>query len=76
MMPISADSFDSDGSAKRWTLTNSVGASVQVIDYGATITSFRVPGRDGEILDVVLGYDDFGLVAAIAKSSFNDVSGT
>ena len=56
-MPISEDNFGSD-KVKRWTLTNSTGTAVQIIDYGATITSFRVPARDGEIVDIVLGYDD------------------
>lgn len=55
-MPISVDNFGD--SVSRWSLTNSCGASVQIIDYGATITSFCVPARDGEIVDIILGYDD------------------
>jgi aldose 1-epimerase len=39
------------------TLTNRAGMSAQVIDYGATITSLRVPDRSGKMDDVVLGYD-------------------
>ena len=63
-MPISEDNFGSDDvePVKRWTLTNSAGAAAQIIDYGATITSFRVPARDGEIVDIVLGYDDIEYV--------------
>ena len=61
-MPISEDTFPSgnllDISSRRWTLSNSCGASIQIIAYGATITSFKVPARDGEIVDIVLGYDD------------------
>lgn len=41
----------------QYTLTNSAGISAQVIDYGATITSLRVPDRSGKMDDVVLGYD-------------------
>ena len=63
-MPISEDVFgdeagdDSGRRCRRWTLTNSCGGAVQIIDYGAAVTSFRVPARDGQVVDVVLGYDD------------------
>ncbi len=38
-------------------LTNASGASVTVLDYGATVQSLLVPDRDGKLVDVVLGYD-------------------
>ena len=38
-------------------MENTAGASVTVLDYGATIQSLRVPDRDGVLRDVVLGYD-------------------
>ena len=38
-------------------LTNGTGASLTVLDYGATIQSLCIPDRDGIPLDVVLGYD-------------------
>ncbi|MBQ2072288.1 MAG: galactose mutarotase, partial [Oscillospiraceae bacterium] len=38
-------------------LKNRAGASVTVLDYGATIQSLCVPARDGSLVDVVLGYD-------------------
>lgn len=41
----------------QYTLTNSAGATVAIIDYGATITSLCVPDRNGNMEDVVLGYD-------------------
>jgi aldose 1-epimerase len=48
----------SDGrEVHQYTLTNRAGAVVQIIDYGATVTSIRVPDRNGKIQDVVLGYD-------------------
>ncbi len=39
------------------TVTNSHGASLSVLDYGATVQSLRIPDRDGNPVDVVLGYD-------------------
>jgi aldose 1-epimerase len=41
----------------QYTLVNRAGMSAQVINYGATITSLRVPDRTGKMDDVVLGYD-------------------
>jgi len=41
----------------RHTLTNGAGVTVQIINYGATVTSLRVPDRNGKMEDVVLGYD-------------------
>ncbi len=38
-------------------LENASGASVTILDYGATIQSLCVPGRDGRLTEVVLGYD-------------------
>ncbi|MBR3866271.1 MAG: galactose mutarotase [Butyricicoccus sp.] len=32
--------------------------SAEVITYGASLRSLMVPGRDGKLLDVVLGYDE------------------
>ncbi len=39
-----------------YTLTNSTGASVEVSNLGAGITSIVVPDKDGNMADVVLGY--------------------
>lgn len=38
-------------------LTNKAGASMTVLDYGATVQSLLIPGKDGKTVDVVLGYD-------------------
>ncbi|UCG87254.1 MAG: galactose mutarotase [Gemmatimonadota bacterium] len=41
-----------------FTLTNANGVVVRAITYGGIITSLRVPDRNGQFDDVVLGYDD------------------
>lgn len=41
-----------------YELTNECGMQVQVINYGATVTSIKVPLKNGEIIDVVLGFDN------------------
>ena len=40
-----------------YTLRNATGSSVTIATYGATVVSLRVPDRDGQLGDVVLGYD-------------------
>ncbi len=40
-----------------FTLKNSHGIELKVINYGCTITSLKVPDRDGVFADIVLGYD-------------------
>ena len=40
-----------------YRLENAAGASVTVLDYGATIQSLSVPNAAGGLTDVVLGYD-------------------
>ena len=41
-----------------YTLRNSTGLEVGVIDLGATIVSFTAPDRDGQFADIVLGFDN------------------
>ncbi len=38
-------------------LTNARGMEVKITNYGAVITSIRVPGRDGTMANVVQGFD-------------------
>lgn len=40
-----------------YTMRNSKGAEVQVTNIGAALVSVKVPDRNGEMADVVLGYD-------------------
>lgn len=58
---VQRDSFGvmPDGTAiEQYTLTNSNGIEMKVITYGGIITSLKVPDRDGNFADVVLGYDN------------------
>ncbi len=42
----------------RYVLSNRKGVEAVVISYGATLVSLRVPDRNGQAADIVLGYDD------------------
>jgi aldose 1-epimerase len=41
-----------------YVLTNANGLKAKVMTYGATLTELDVPDRDGQLGDVVLGFDD------------------
>jgi aldose 1-epimerase len=41
-----------------YTLTNKSGVSASFIELGATWTKMLVPDRDGNMADVILGYDE------------------
>jgi len=45
------------GEVYKYRLKNSNGMEVEVITFGAIITSIRIPDRNGEPGDVVLGFD-------------------
>jgi aldose 1-epimerase len=49
-MPDGAD-------VSQFTLANAHGMVAKVIDFGAIVTALHVPGRDGVLADVVLGFD-------------------
>ncbi|HLV64797.1 MAG TPA: aldose epimerase family protein [Polyangiaceae bacterium] len=57
--PITRSDFGSiDGKAvDLYTLTNQNGAILKVTTYGAIVTELHVPDRDGNLADVVLGFD-------------------
>ncbi len=40
-----------------WTLINEKGFTAKVLDYGATVQSIIIPDKNGNPVDVVLGYD-------------------
>ncbi len=59
MRALEASDFGSvDGqTVALFTLTNDSGAKVGIIEYGGIVVSLEVPDRDGNVGDVVLGYD-------------------
>ncbi len=40
-----------------YVLTNKGGAEVSITNYGGAVVAVKVPGRNGKLADVVLGYD-------------------
>ena len=42
----------------QYTMTNSSGASVSLIDFGGIVTSIIVPDKNGKLADVALGFDN------------------
>ncbi|XP_031827207.1 galactose mutarotase isoform X2 [Nomia melanderi] len=42
---------------EKYTLRNNASQEVDIITYGATITSIRTPDKQGNVADVVLGFD-------------------
>jgi aldose 1-epimerase len=55
----SAYGTTADGKAvDEYTLTNANGVEVKIITYGGIITSVRVPDRNGNLADVVLGLNN------------------
>jgi aldose 1-epimerase len=59
-----------------FTLKNSTGMEVKVTNFGAIITSIKVPDRDGNSADVTLGYDNLAdYINAVDKPYFGAVVG-
>ena len=60
-MGVTAKKFGNLTSGEEITLyhlENKSGACAEVMDYGAILVKLCVPDKDGELTDVVLGYDD------------------
>ena len=51
-----------------YTLTNSHGMQVKVINYGATISDIITPDKNGEMASVVLGFDSLKSYTGRANS--------
>ncbi len=49
--------LDDNQSVHKFTLSNGI-VEVDIIEFGATITSIRTPDSNGDIDDIVLGFDD------------------
>ncbi len=62
-------------SVTRFTLTNDNGASVTIMDYGATIQALRVPDRNGNMGDITLGFDTVEEYASSKNPFFGAVCG-
>ena len=43
---------------KRFTLTNRSNMVVEIINYGAIVTSIKIPDKNGVLRNVTLGYDN------------------
>ena len=56
-----------------YTITNKNGASVDLSTFGATITSIKVPDKNGKLIDVAQGYDN---VSAYEKFPTGHAGGT
>jgi aldose 1-epimerase len=57
MVTIRDFGMNARGRAAAITLENKNGMRATVLSYGATLQSVQVPGKDGKLVDVVLGYD-------------------
>ena len=42
----------------KYSILNKLGASIEVINLGGIIVSMNLPDRDGNLNDIVLGYDN------------------
>lgn len=57
---------------KRFTFTNKSKMQVQVISLGATVTSIKLPDRNGLLEDVALGFDSLeGVMSNIFPTHFH-----
>lgn len=59
--------------AELYTITNKNGASVSLSSFGATITSIKVPDKNGKLIDVAQGYAS---VTPYEKSPIGHAGGT
>ena len=60
-MEIHSRNFGVTGDGREvtaYTITNSTGAYITVLDFGAVLQAVGMPDRNGTIIDVALGYDD------------------
>jgi aldose 1-epimerase len=60
---------------KKLTIKNKLGFQATLTNYGATLTSLLVPGRQGKLGEVVLGYDTPQEYKSIANPYFGGTIG-
>lgn len=70
-IPVNRADFQVEHNGKSvdlYTLKNSQGMTVQITNYGGKIVSILVPDRNGQLGDVVLGYETIsGYISGIAS---------
>jgi aldose 1-epimerase len=61
-MTITSEAFGNvlGETVELYTLTNPGGLEVKITNFGGIVTSNKAPDREGDLADVVLGYDAFG----------------
>jgi aldose 1-epimerase len=64
-----------DGTAVELYALSAGKQTVKLITYGATITQWHAPDRDGKLADVVLGFDDIAGYESDANQSFGCTTG-
>ena len=57
-----------------YTMVNASGCVLKVTNYGATVTELHVPDRDGQLADVVLGFESLAEYVA-GRSYFGAIVG-
>jgi aldose 1-epimerase len=60
---------------EEYTLTNDTGAIVKLISRGATLKEWHVPDKNGEIADVVFGFDDISGYESPANGYYGCTAG-
>jgi len=43
---------------KKYKISNDKGVSAEIISYGAIVVSLTAPNRNGQMEDIILGFDD------------------
>ena len=69
--PAAFDTIINEKPVKLYTLRNNNGMEVCITNYGGRVVSIMVPDRNGELKDVVLGYDNVAQYAD-SKNSPSD----
>lgn len=66
----------SDGKeVRQFTLTNKNGVTAKIITRGATLRSLVVPDREGELSDILFGFDDVAGYESDANQYFGPIVG-
>jgi aldose 1-epimerase len=60
---------------KEYTLRNAAGAIAKLIDRGATLTQWHVPDKNGQMADVLFGFDDVAGYESPANMYFGCTTG-